>query len=83
MRLESADITIGYNIPIPPKADLDAWQRLHITLREAKRRLATSDDKERVALTHELERQLARLQLRPAAPGRTLSIRNLERRWIV
>jgi hypothetical protein len=71
--------SIGYKIPIPPKDDLSAWQRLYADLREAKRRLIVTEQERRVALTHELQRQLERLELRALNPERERTIRALKR----
>jgi hypothetical protein len=53
---------LGYKSPIPPKDDLTAWERLYADLREAKRHLVTNQEKNRVALTHALERKLERIE---------------------
>ncbi|MGC4093248.1 MAG: hypothetical protein QM756_36235 [Polyangiaceae bacterium] len=71
---------VGYKIPIPPKDDLAAWQQLYTKLREAKLRLVLNEEKSRVVLVHELERQLERLESQPTNPGRERTIHELKKR---
>ncbi|MES1186356.1 MAG: hypothetical protein ABUL60_21275 [Myxococcales bacterium] len=71
---------LGYKIPIPPKDDGTAWERLYADLRESKQRHVTTQDENRVALTHALERQLERLESLSNNAGRERTIRDLKKR---
>lgn len=71
---------LGYKIRVPPKAELAAWDRLYADLREAKRRFVTTQQENKVALTHELERRLQLLELRAVNSGRRRTIRDLKKR---
>ena len=71
---------LGYKVPIPEKSDLVAWQRIEVDLREFKRRLLMTQEEERVATTHELERQIEDLESRPTNVGRERTIRDLRKR---
>jgi len=70
---------LGYKIPLPPKADVDAWQDLYVGLRETKRRSVERQAVKRVALVHDLQRQLARLEGLPVNPGRANTISELRK----
>jgi hypothetical protein len=65
---------LGYKIPIPSKDDQVAWERLYVDIREGKRRLLMTQEENRVALTHQLERQLEGLKSQPTNPGRERAI---------
>jgi hypothetical protein len=78
--VQARSASVGYKIPIPSKDDLAAWERLHADLREAKRALVLDQEKERVGLTHDLERRLQRLEAQPTNPGRERAIRDLKKR---
>ena len=72
--------SIGYKIPVPSKDDVAAWKRLYADLQEAKRRDVMTQEENRVALTHVLERQLERLESQSTNPARERAIRDLKKR---
>lgn len=71
---------LGDKLPIPSKSDVVAWQRLYVDFREFKRRIAMTQEEERAAHTHRLERQIEHLESQPANPGREQTLRALRRR---
>jgi|SRR5687768_2556461 hypothetical protein len=70
---------IGYKIPVPAKRNVRGWEELRaqyiITEREASKRRRT----ERIKQKHALEREIVRLESRPANAGRSKAVQRLRK----
>jgi hypothetical protein len=71
---------LGYKIPVPPKQDVRAWQKLRDAQHAEHHAKQDAAAHARVRRRHELEQELRRLTALPANPGREQSIKLLQRR---
>jgi hypothetical protein len=74
-----ACVSLGYKVPIPPKAKIKAWSDLRERFYRYQRECWPHLHKMRVQVTHRLERQLQRLVSMPVSPRRARRIAYLKR----
>src|SRR5262245_12937837 len=73
-------LSVGYKIPLPSKSDAKGWKALEGEQQAAAHRRAESKRANLVRLGHELERQIADIEQRPANPERERLLRVLRQR---
>jgi hypothetical protein len=66
---------LGTQIRVPARVDERAWRELRARLRDARSARAEAAVYSRVRRRHQLERQIAELEARPANEARTVAIR--------
>jgi hypothetical protein len=71
---------LGTKIPVPPKANIKAWEQLRISYYESKHQRLQSEQESKVRRIHELEQEIGRLEALPTNPGRTAAVRTLRKR---
>ena len=68
---------LGTKVPVPPRVDKKAWERLRITYYEFKHRQLQRRQVLKVRRVHDLEQEIARLEALPSNPGRAAAVRTL------
>lgn len=74
---------LGYRIPVPPKQNVRAWQRLRKAFNERAVEAAVSRFEFGVRQRHRAEREIRRLEAGPASPGRAKALKRLKRQMAV
>ena len=70
---------LGTKVPIPRKANEKAWELLRTAHLQRQRNYLADVYRERVAFTHSVAREIARLSALPANPGRQSLLRELKK----
>jgi hypothetical protein len=68
---------LGRKIPVPPKANIAAWNKLRQAMQTLTADWQVRSEKSAVARRHEIERQLVALESKPAEPSRARQIKKL------
>jgi hypothetical protein len=71
---------LGYKVPIPPQSKAKAWEQLCVQFYRFRRESLLRAHKNRVRLTHEFEREIARLEAMEENRGRSETISYLKKR---
>src|SRR5687768_11775288 len=70
---------IGYKTPVPRKSDQKEWVALRQRFYRARRENAQRQQEFLVRKTHELEREIARLESLPVNAGRSTAVKELRK----
>jgi hypothetical protein len=71
---------LGYKIPVPPKRNVGAWERLRKSLDEERVRGAEAQHASAIRRRHDIEQEIRDLESKPANAGRAKAVRLLKRR---
>jgi hypothetical protein len=71
---------LGWRTRIPAKRDVRGWTELRQSLEKQSQARANSAEELRVRTIHDVEREILKLEARPATPQRTRHIKQLRRR---
>jgi hypothetical protein len=69
---------LGHKVAVPNQRNKRAWRELHLDCRERELSRREKDSREKVRLTHDIEKEITRMNSLPSNAGRRSYIKGLE-----